>query len=68
MSIPLSKKEKEGMLGEGGGVLSNKRKFALILLLSPKVNTTFKPTIKINLYQRNVISSVYTISKSSLWP
>ena len=37
------------------------------IIFWPKVNTTFKPTIKIKFYQRNVRGSVYCISNSSFW-
>ena len=57
------------MLSEGGGVLSNNRKFDFILLFLGQRRTQLsKQTIKINFYQKNVIGTVYAISNSSLWP
>ena len=57
---PLSD-EKEDIVGEGVGVISSNRKIDLVILFSGQrqTNTTFKPNIKINFNQRNIISSIY---------
>ena len=65
MSILLS--DKKEILGDGAGVVSNKRKLSLIQLLFGQQETLFsnQPSKLISISKS--ISSVYRISDCSFW-